>query len=263
MDSQHQNSPQIPTPTSSEDQWYVSKNEREYGPIHFSDLAIFVSQKLLLEDDWVWRHGLEQWIAARDVSGLFPAAAQLRDDPARINQIVTEEHDGQNYKPTLKHRLLDSVKTFSLMFLYLWLVFGLLALHESIILSQNKIDYQSHGLAVVNALIFAKVMLVAEDLRLGNRSNDMPLIYPILFKSFLFAVALISFHIIEHVLVGMWHGRTAAEIISEIGANNLIGMASISVIATFAMIPFFVLREINRIIGEDRFWSLFFHRRNS
>ena len=84
-----------------------------------------MNQKLLLEDDWVWRHGLEQWIAARDVSGLFPAAAQLRDDPVRINQIVTEEHEGQNYKPTLKHRLLDSVKTFSLMFLYLWFVFGL------------------------------------------------------------------------------------------------------------------------------------------
>jgi hypothetical protein len=248
---------------SGDDQWYVSKDEKEYGPIPFSDLAKLAKQRLLFEDDWVWRHGLEQWIAAKDVSGLFPATAQLHDEPARINQIVGEGRGEREYKRTLKERLLDSVKTFILMFLYLWLVFGLLALHESIILSQNKIDYQSHGLAVVNALIFAKVMLVAEDLRLGNRSNDMPLIYPILFKSFLFAVALISFHIIEHVLVGMWHGRTAAEIFSEIGANNLIGMVSISVIATFAMIPYFVLREINRVIGEDRFWSLFFHGRNS
>jgi len=102
------------------------------------------------------------------------------------------------------------------MFLYLWLVFGLLALHESVILSQHKIDFQSHSLAVVNALIFAKVMLVAEDLRLGGRFNDMPLIYPILFKSGLFAVALISFHIIEHVLIGIWHGREVTESISEI-----------------------------------------------
>lgn len=262
MDSQRQNSMQIPKPMSGDDQWYVSKDEKEYGPIPFSDLAKFAKQRLLFEGDWVWRHGLEQWIAARDVSGLFPTTTQFRAEPARINQIVSEGRGEREYKRTLKERLLDSAKTFILMFLYLWLVFGLLALHESIILSQNKIDYQSHGLAVVNALIFAKVMLVAEDLRLGNRSNDMPLIYPILFKSVLFAVALISFHIIEHVLVGMWHGRTAAEIFSEIGANNLIGMVSISVIATFAMIPFFVLREINRVIGEGRFWSLFFHRRN-
>jgi hypothetical protein len=263
LDSPHQNSTQIPSPLSGGDQWYVSKDEKEYGPISFSDLAEFAKQKLLFEDDWVWRHGLEQWIAAKDVSGLFPTTTQLHNEPARINQIVSEGRGELENKRTLKERLLDSVKTFILMFLYLWLVFGLLALHESVILSQNKIDYQSHGLAVVNALIFAKVMLVAEDLRLGNRFNDMPLIYPILFKSLLFAVALISFHIIEHVLVGMWHGRTVAESFSEIGADKLIGMVSISVIATFALIPFFVLREISRVIGEDRFWSLFFHRRNS
>ena len=129
-------------------------------------------------------------------------------------------------------------------------------------MSQYQIDYKAHGLAVVNALVFAKVMLVAEDLRLGDRFNDKPLIYPILFKSILFAIALISFHVVEHVLVGMWHGRTVAQSFSEIGVNKLRGMVSISVIATVALIPFFVLREISRVIGEDRFWSLFFDRRN-
>jgi len=104
LDSQNQNSQQIQTPKSGDHQWYVSKNEKEYGPIEFSDLAALAKQELLFEDDWVWRHGLKQWIAARDVSGLFPAAAQLRDDPARINQIVTEERDRQQYEPTLKHR---------------------------------------------------------------------------------------------------------------------------------------------------------------
>ena len=262
MDSPHQSSTQIPPPLSGDDKWYVSKHEKEYGPIQFSDLANFAKQNLLLEDDWVWRQGLKQWIAAKDVSGLFSTTAQLRDEPARIDQIVIKGRGEPEYQRTLKEKLLDSAKTFILMFLYLWLVFGLLALHESIILSQNKIDYQSHGLAVVNALIFAKVMLVAEDLRLGNRFNDMPLIFPILFKSLLFAVALLSFHIMEHVLVGMWHGRTVAESFSEIGADKLIGMMSISVIATFALIPFFIFREISRVIGEDRFLSLFFHRRN-
>jgi hypothetical protein len=106
-------------------------------------------------------------------------------------------------------------------------------------------------------------MLVAEDLRLCSRSNDMPLIYPILFESVLFAVALIAFHVIEHVLVGMWHERTATESFSTIGANNLIGMVSNGVIATFALIPFFILRELSRVIGANRFLALFLHRRNS
>ena len=247
-------------PLSSDDQWYVLKNEQKYGPVKFGDLANFAKQKLLLENDWVWRYGLEQWIVARDVSGLFTIPAQLRGEAAQINLTVVEEYGGQEHIDTLKERALESIKTFIQMFLYLWLVFGLLAIHQSIILSQYQIDYQSHGLAVINALVFAKVMLIAEDLRLGDRFDDKPIIYPILFKSLLFAMALICFHIVEHVLIGMLHGQKVAEAFSEIGANKLRGVVSFSVIATVALIPFFALRQLSRVIGKDKFWSLFFRR---
>jgi hypothetical protein len=248
---------------SNDDQWYILKNEKKYGPVQFGDLAKFVKQKLLLEDDWVWRYGLDQWIAAKDVSGLFPTPVQFRDESAQLNLTDGEGRGGQEQIRTLKERVLDSIKTFIQIFLYLWLVFGLLAIHQSIILSQYQIDYQSHGLAVINALVFAKIMLIAEDLRLGDRFNDKPLIYPVLYKSLLFAIALICFHIVEHVLVGMWHGQKVAESLSEIGANKLRGMVSISVIATVALIPYFSLRQLSRVIGKDNFWSLFFRRRNS
>jgi hypothetical protein len=61
----------------------------------------------------------------------------------------------------------------------------------------------------------------------------------------------------------MWHGQKVAESLSEIGANKLRGMVSISVIATVALIPYFALRQLSRVIGKDNFWSLFFRRRNS
>jgi hypothetical protein len=250
-------------PLSGDDQWYVWRDHKKYGPLHFSDLVKFCRQKLLLEDDWVWRPGLDTWIAAGKVTGLFTAPFKSHNEPEQINQLVGEEHDELNHIPTLKERALDQIRNFVLMFVYLWIVFGLLAAHESIILSQHQIDYQSHGLAIVNALIFAKVMLVAEDLRLGDRLNDKPLIYSILFKSLLFGIALISFHIVEHVLIGMWNGSTIALSISEVGVKKMKGIASIGMISTVALIPFFILREISRVIGKDKFWSLFFQRRDS
>ena len=149
------------------------------------------------------------------------------------------------------------------MFLYLWIVFGLLAVHESMILSQHQLSYQAHGLAIINALVFAKVMLVAEDLHLGHRLHDKPLIYSILYKSFLFGVTLIYFHIVEHVLIGIWHGKAIKEAIAELGADRLGQIASGATIATVALVPFFILKEISRVIGADTFWSLFFHRRIS
>ena len=164
---------------------------------------------------------------------------------------------------TFQERAKDKIRNFTLMFVYLWVVFGMLAVHESIVLSQHQINYRFHALAIVNALVFAKVLLVAEDLHLGRRFNDKPLVYSILFKSLLFGVTLICFHVAEHVLIGMWDGRPIAQSIAEVGVNKLAGIVSLGIIATVALVPFFILREISRVIGPDKFWSLFFHRRNS
>ena len=147
------------------------------------------------------------------------------------------------------------------MSLYLWIVFGMMAIHESIILSQHQINYVAHGFAVVNALVFAKVMLVAQDFNLGHRLHDKPLIYAVIFKSLLFAVALICFHVVEHVLIGMWDGKPIAQSIAEVGADKLVGIVSLGIISTVALAPFFLLSEISRVIGRDNFWALFFQRR--
>jgi hypothetical protein len=61
----------------------------------------------------------------------------------------------------------------------------------------------------------------------------------------------------------MWDGRTISESIAEVGTNNLKGIVSIGLIATVALVPFFILREISRVIGDDNFWSLLFQRRRS
>jgi hypothetical protein len=183
-----------------------------------------------------------------------------RNEPVPINRTASAEREKRQSKTNLKERAKDQIRNFTLMFVYLWVVFGMLVVHESIVLAQHQIDYRFHGLAVINALVFAKVMLVAEDLHLGHGLNGKPLIYPILFKSFLFGVTLICFHIVEHVLIGLWDGKPIARSILEIGADKLAGIVSLGIIATVALVPFFILREISRVLGYDKFWALFFHR---
>ena len=92
--------------------------------------------------------------------------------------------------------------------------------------------------------------------------EDKPLIYTVLFKSILFAIALICFHLAEHVAVGLWNGRTMAESIAEVGLNKLKGVIAMGMIGTVALAPFFILREVSRVIGEGKLWSLFFQPRN-
>jgi GYF domain 2 len=247
---------------TGDDQWYVSIDEQEYGPLRFGDLAQFAEQGRLLKYDWVWRPGLASWVAANDISGLFAEFSQLRHEPRQVEQSEGKGSEPE-LEPDFKKRAKDQFKSFTAIFLYLWIVFGMMAIHESIILSQHQIAFVSHGLAFVNALVFAKVMLVAEDLRLGRRLNDKPLIYSVVFKSILFAITLICFHIVEHTLIGTWNGKPMPESIAEVGANSLARIISLGIMSTVALAPYFLLSEFSRVIGRDNFWALFFQRRSS
>jgi hypothetical protein len=55
-------------------------------------------------------------------------------------------------------------------------MFGVFALHESVVSAKNHIDYHFYGFAVINALILGKVMLVAIDLHFADWFKGRPLI---------------------------------------------------------------------------------------
>src|SRR5271155_2374826 len=120
---------------------------------------------------------------------------------------------------SLKNRAADEIKRFIVIFLYLWVVFALLSLHTSFVLSQHHLDYQEHTFAIINAFIFAKVLLIGEHFQFGTRFKDKALIYPILHKSFIFTVVGIGFHIVETALVGLWHGNSITD--SLVGHTSL------------------------------------------
>ncbi|HEY6281984.1 MAG TPA: hypothetical protein VIW72_09395 [Burkholderiales bacterium] len=185
----------------------------------------------------------------------------MNDEPVQINRGggVTEERDQKNHKRNLKEIALDETKKMFVIFIYLFILFGLLSLYEWIILAKHQISYRPYGFAIINALVLAKVMLIAEDLNLGGRFfKDRPLVYPILFKSMVFAIVLICFHIVEHVIVGVWDGKAIIQSIPGIGGGGLKGILAVGMIMFVALIPFFAFKEISRAVGERELYSLIF-----
>ena len=61
------------------------------------------------------------------------------------------------------------VKQFLGMTLYLWTFFFLLGILERMALQYYEIHYIFYGVAITNAVVLAKIMLVAEGLHLGER----------------------------------------------------------------------------------------------
>ena len=149
-------------------------------------------------------------------------------------------------------------RKFFVIFLYLWVLFGLFALHKSFLLAEGIIYGQ--GFAVINAFVLAKVMLVADNLHAGENFETRPLIYPILFRSAVFAIILVCFDLIEEVVVGTFRGKTISESIDAIGGGTLEGILSVGVIMFVVLIPFFAFREMTKVVGNRQMRDLLFVR---
>lgn len=159
---------------------------------------------------------------------------------------------------TVKGRLGHELRRFALMFLYLWALFLLFILDEDIIYRQRGISFSAQGFAVFNALVLAKVMLVAEDLDLGRWLQRRPLIYPILHESLLLTAVFIVFHVVEHLVIGLVKGETFAASIPHIGGGGLAGLACVAAILFIALLPFFAFKHIGREVGESRMKQMLF-----
>jgi hypothetical protein len=164
-------------------------------------------------------------------------------------------------RPRVKERLVHEVRQFLFMFLYLFVLSGLFTIHEAVVLAQHHIRYAYYGFALVNALILAKVMLVAEDLHLGRRFENSPLIYPVLIKSVLFAVVFICFRVVEDLLVGLWEGKAFVASVPSLGGGGIAGVLSVGIIEAFALIPFFAFTGISRILGPGVLHALILKHR--
>jgi hypothetical protein len=161
-------------------------------------------------------------------------------------------------KPDLKQRLLNEAARFAVMFLYLWIVFGVFILERSVVLAQHNADSQIEwGFAAINALVFAKVMLIAEDLKLGLQFQNWPLIVPIVYKALAYSLVFLGVHVLEHISIGTFHGETVVDSLPPIGGDLKITVMA-ALMCTLSLVPFFAYQEFARIIGYDKMKSLLF-----
>ena len=114
------------------------------------------------------------------------------------------------------------------------------------------------GFALVNALVLAKVMLIAEDLRVGHWLRSRPLIYPILGESLIFTVVFICFHVVEDLVIGLFKEKTLRASVPVIGGGGLAGLLSVATIYFVALIPFFAYRNLGRELGPGRLNAMLF-----
>ena len=141
---------------------------------------------------------------------------------------------------------------------YLFLLLGMMALHEAVVSAKDGIEYHFYGFTIINALILGKVILIADDLHFAALVRERAPVYSILVKSAAFTILLVVFDIIEEEIVGMFKGKSFGESFPHIGDGSPRAFIYMIIIFFIGLIPFFSYKEIGRVFGERELRSLFF-----
>ena len=159
---------------------------------------------------------------------------------------------------SLKARAAEEFRRFLVLFFYLWILFGVFVLNQGVVLREHGFDFAMQGFAFINALVFAKVMMLFEIFDPGRWLRKRPLIYPILYETLLLTILFLVAHVLEKAIEGLVRGKTIADSLPPIGGGGLAGFISITAILFIALIPFFGLRNLSLAMGEGRLWAVIF-----
>jgi hypothetical protein len=161
---------------------------------------------------------------------------------------------------SLTAKAADEFRRFLVLFFYLWILFGVFVLNQGVVLREHGFDFALQGFAFINALVFAKVMMLFEIFDPGRWLRKRPLIYPILYETLVLTVLFLVAHVLEKTLEGVLRGKTMAESLPLIGGGGLLGLLSATTILFVALIPFFGLRNLSLAMGEGRLWAVIFEQ---
>lgn len=144
-------------------------------------------------------------------------------------------------------------------FVYLAFVFGLFTWYRRLILARYDIEYLHYGVAIIEALVLAKVIMIGDLLHLSRHIFEgKPLIYPTMYKSLVFTLFVAAFTIAEQTITGLVKGKGLDGWLVEIQGKGKYEFLAHSLMVFVMFIPFFAFKEMSRILGKGKIGRLFF-----
>lgn len=164
--------------------------------------------------------------------------------------------------PRWKQRLRREMVRYAISFVYLAVFFGAFTWYRRAVLAEYGIPYFKYGAAIVEALVMAKVLWLAELIGLvREETEEKPLILPTLRKAFVFTIFVALFSMVESMARGAFTGVGARAALADELANHKFELIAQCIVTFCAFIPFFAFRELTREMGEGKLWTLFFKHR--
>jgi hypothetical protein len=165
-------------------------------------------------------------------------------------------------KKNIKKKIVHEITEYWINVAYLTLVFASFTQYRRLVLAAHDITYTNYWVAVIEALVLAKVVMIGDVLHLGRRLEHKPLIYSTLLKTVVFTIFVGAFTLIEHVIKGLWKGEAFVEQFGNFLGKGYHEVLAGCMVVFVAFIPFFAFRELGRVLGEGKIRTLFFRKRD-
>ena len=127
----------------------------------------------------------------------------------------------------------------------------------------EHISFAAHGVALINALVLGKFLLIAKAFHPGRQVDDKPLIYPTLLKSAILAITVAILKGLEEIIVGHFHGKSVTESIADLGGGSGKAILIEIVMLFVVLIPLTGFGELGRVVGEEKLHALFLRPRDN
>lgn len=161
-------------------------------------------------------------------------------------------------KGSMVERFVKEMREYLIISFYLWICFSVLLLYKTAILRAEQVEFLPLGIAALKALIIGKFILIGKAVKAGNRLSSRILLIRIMWKSVIFMLLLVLFTLIEELVVGWFHGHTAANTIGELSARSWLELFTPSVVMLLILIPMISFEEIDRDLGKGRLRRMLF-----
>jgi len=160
----------------------------------------------------------------------------------------------EKWKKILVHELVEYL--INMAFLSFFLVS--FAWYHRLILASYDIHYTDYLGPLIEAAVLAKIIMIGDILRLGRRFRNLPLIVPAIYRTMMFSLLVVMLTVLEHLVKALIHGKKVPEWIAEITANGWSVWLAWYVLIIVALLPFFTMKELERVFGPEKIRGLFF-----
>lgn len=230
--------------------WYCIENDQTIGPITPAELAHRLEQ-VKRGPYLVWTEGMSDWTDARTDPAISDSLHSSLAQP--LGAAVSS---GTSHKATLAQRARRELIEYFGISAYLFVCFGALLFYKAAILRVEGIEFTAFGLALVKALILGKFILLLQAAKVGESGDRSGmLILQILRNSFLFLILLLVLNTAEELIVGLFHGRAAREVLSEMADGTVSEAVAVCVLLLLVLIPYFSFRGLAARLGDGVLWK--------